>query len=629
MFLLPLPTPPVSTISMPVATSVSIVGAQANRSLFRIQVVDAETGRGVPLVELRMTNDVVYVTDSAGNAAIDEPSFLGKQVYFSVKSHGYEFPADNFGYRGMAVLLTEGGRATLKIKRLNIAERLYRITGEGIYGDTLKLGLSAPTKLPLLNGGVVGQDSVLMVPYRGEYYWFWGDTSQAPYPLGNFRTTGATSKIPAHPEKGIDLNYFLEPGGFTKKTLPIPGEGPVWVSGVATVDSGDKLIAYYTRVQGLEKALEKGVARFNDRTFEFEPFQKFDEKAPMPLSGHPFTGVAKPLSGDATGKAQRYLFGVRDGSDPFPFIRVPAKFAALRDLKSYEAYSCREGATGKIERDASGRPDYRWRKGGSPLSYDEAQRLVKSGELKPSENPFQIREFPSGKLVHPAGGSVYWNAFRKRWTMILEESFGVSSYVGEIWFAEADTPVGPWVYAKKILTHDKYDFYNPTQHPEFDAEGGGKIYFEGTYVNTFSGNPVATPRYNYNQILYSLDLRDDRLTLPVPVYRLVSGEYGTRSSLPLPIAKNSITEIPFFALPPGCVQSKDRISIRRGENGWEVASGGAGEKALFVAISPGSAPPPDTLALKNAKGELLGYVWKNPSSLLLLDFDISQVKMGE
>ena len=37
------------------------------------------------------------------------------------------------------------------------------------------------------------------------------------------------------------------------------------------------------------------------------------------------------------------------------------------------------------------------------------------------------------------------------------------------------------------------------------------IYFEGTYTREFSGNPVATPRYDYNQLMYRLDLADPRL----------------------------------------------------------------------------------------------------------------------
>ena len=32
-------------------------------------------------------------------------------------------------------------------------------------------------------------------------------------------------------------------------------------------------------------------------------------------------------------------------------------------------------------------------------------------------------------------------------------------------------------------------------------------------THTFSGNPDQTPRYDYNQIMYRLDLADERLTL--------------------------------------------------------------------------------------------------------------------
>lgn len=45
----------------------------------------------------------------------------------------------------------------------------------------------------------------------------------------------------------------------------------------------------------------------------------------------------------------------------------------------------------------------------------------------------------------------------------------------------------------------------------FAKDGGRCIYFEGTYSHTFSGNPVATPRYDYNQVMYRLDLADPRL----------------------------------------------------------------------------------------------------------------------
>jgi hypothetical protein len=115
--------------------------------------------------------------------------------------------------------------------------------------------------------------------------------------------------------------------------------------------------------------------------------------------------------------------------------------------------------------------------------------------------------------VHLHAGTVNWNAFRKKWIMIAVEQFGKPSYLGEVWFTESDQPQGPFRLAKKVVTHDRYSFYNPAQHPFFDQEDGKIIYFEGTYTTTFSGNDVATPRYDYNQVMYRLDLSDPRLSL--------------------------------------------------------------------------------------------------------------------
>src|SRR5260370_10626040 len=106
--------------------------------------------------------------------------------------------------------------------------------------------------------------------------------------------------------------------------------------------------------------------------------------------------------------------------------------------------------------------------------------------------------------------------------MIAVQSWG-TSMLGEVWFAEADTPVGPWVYARKVVTHDNYSFYNPKQHPMFDKDNGRVIFFEGTYSTSFSSAPTATPRYDYNQIMYKLHLADPRLALPVAVYQLADG----------------------------------------------------------------------------------------------------------
>jgi hypothetical protein len=100
----------------------------AANDYFAIHVVDGETGRGVPLVELRTVNKVSWWTDSNGIVAFNEPGIMDGEVYFQVQSPGYEIPADFFKNRGVKLKPVRGGHAEIRIKRLNIAERLYRIT---------------------------------------------------------------------------------------------------------------------------------------------------------------------------------------------------------------------------------------------------------------------------------------------------------------------------------------------------------------------------------------------------------------------------------------------------------------------------------------------------------------------
>ena len=81
---------------------------------------------------------------------------------------------------------------------------------------------------------------------------------------------------------------------------------------------------------------------------------------------------------------------------------------------------------------------------------------------------------------------------------------------GEVWYAEADSPTGPWGKAVKVLSHNNYTFYNPRLHAELTPSKSPLLLFEGTYTQTFADRPLPTPRYDYNQILYRLDLDDWR-----------------------------------------------------------------------------------------------------------------------
>src|SRR6476620_11053615 len=64
---------------------------------FTIEVVDEQTGRGVPRAELETCYHVRFYTDSAGLVAFNEPGLMNCKVFFTVTSHGYEFPKDMFG----------------------------------------------------------------------------------------------------------------------------------------------------------------------------------------------------------------------------------------------------------------------------------------------------------------------------------------------------------------------------------------------------------------------------------------------------------------------------------------------------------------------------------------------------
>jgi hypothetical protein len=55
---------------------------------FEIQVVDDQTRRGIPWVELETVHRVRYVTDSTGRVAFAEPGLMEQPMFFFVRSHG-------------------------------------------------------------------------------------------------------------------------------------------------------------------------------------------------------------------------------------------------------------------------------------------------------------------------------------------------------------------------------------------------------------------------------------------------------------------------------------------------------------------------------------------------------------
>lgn len=427
----------------------------------RVEVVEKGSGWPVPLMELRTTHHTRFVTDNAGVIAFDLPELMGRETWFDVLGHGYEVPKDGFGQRGVRLTPQPGATLKIEVSRTIIAKRLGRLTGGGLFAESQKLG----RELDWPESGTLGCDSVQNAVHRGKLFWLWGDTTLARYPLGIFDSTGATTAVRPlsnfEPPLRLQFDHFTDGKGAPRTIAKMPGNGPTWITGYASLPDktgAARLVASYLKITPPLETREAGLCVWNEASSNFRPLRviwtKSDtsNKPPVFPEGHPVFWK------ESNGK-EWILFG-----NPFPTLRCPATFEAWQDSATWET-------------------------------------------LKPQVSLVSA----DGKPVKPHSGSIAWNAFRKRWVAVFMEKFGKPSVFGELWYAEADAPTGPWGPAVKVLSHANYTFYNPRLHAELTPEGSPILISEGTYTMQFADKPAPTPRYDYNQILYRLDLDDAKL----------------------------------------------------------------------------------------------------------------------
>jgi hypothetical protein len=428
----------------------------------RIEIVEKGSGWPVPLVELRTTHHLRFISDNAGIIALDAPELMGRQVWFDVIGHGYEVPKDGFGMRGVRLTPKPGGTLKVEVSRTIIAKRLGRLTGAGQFAESQKLGLE--TDWP--ESGVFGCDSVQNAVYNVKLFWAWGETVKPNYPLGIFDMSSATTSIRPlntfEPPIHLRFDYFRDKNGRPRGVAPMPGSGPTWVSGYVTVPDANgraHLVGSYIKVRPPMEAYESGLCVWNDELARFERLRvlwtKSDAtpKQPPCPTGHPAFWKVD------TGR-EWLLFG-----NPLPVLRCAPTFEAWQEPAAWEILHPQEALTSTAD--------------GTPVK------------------------------LH--SGSIAWNPFRKRWVTVFMQTFGKPSAFGELWYAEASNPLGPWGKAVKVLSHSNYTFYNPRLHPEFTAPESPILIFEGTYTMEFADHAQPTPRYNYNQVLYRLDLDDPAL----------------------------------------------------------------------------------------------------------------------
>lgn len=423
----------------------------------RIQIRDADCDWPVPAVELRTTHNVRFVSDNNGLIAFDLPELMGVETWFHVIGHGYGVKQDGFGYAGVRLRPEPGQTVTVKVQRQLAARRLGRITGGGLFAESQKLGLETDWS----EQGILGCDSVQTIVHQGRIFWAWGDTVLPGYPLGLFHMLGATTRLKpldnVSPPIQLRYDYFRDAQGKPRNIAQMPGDGPTWLNGLVSLpDRNGRMFlgATYSKIRPPLEVYELGLCVWDESSETFQPHKviwhqsKLTPHPPVVPHGHPVRWT------DLEGRAWM-LFG-----DPFPTLRCPATFEAWSDAATWEVLNA-----------------------------------------QPS-----VRARTTGENVQPHRGSIAWNAFRNRWVTVFTQQHGKPSGLGELWYAEAEAPTGPWKEAVKVVTHDNYTFYNPRIHPEFTTPESPVLLFEATFTHTFSGNPTPVPRHDYNQMLYRLDL---------------------------------------------------------------------------------------------------------------------------
>jgi len=521
---------------------------------FRITVVDQDTSRGIPCVKLEMMNCAQYWTDSAGVVAFYEPDLMNQQVWFTVESHGYRNENAPMGIHGVVLETKPGGSAIVPMRRINIAQRIYRMTGSGIYRDSILLGDKVPAveeegKIPIM-----GQDGGDVVVFKDKFYWLWGDTAIPRFPLGVFRSVCAVSDLPGKggldPDRGVALRYMRKKDGEFRPIINLPSQPgcPYWYSKPRVVRDGrgnEHFVTDYAQVDSSMKTVETGLVEYSEKTGFFELVGKYPNNPTVHMGGSGSTVFRYKTGG-------REYFYV---PSPYPTVRYPTDYASQLDVSAREAFTCLkqgsrfDGSPKQLDRDKDGNLRWGWKKDTSPVAEKEMDQLVKARAMKPEEQWYAVRDVDTGIRVLSQHGSIYWNAYRQRWVCIRVQNWG-ETLVGEIWYLEGDTPQGPWVYARKIITHAWKDhacsFYVPAQIPYFDRDNGRTIYIKGSFSSDYGDTKTAAPRHNYNIMMYKLELDDPRLYLPVPVYhdRGKDGIYGTKEAF---AGKERDLEIAWFA----------------------------------------------------------------------------------
>ena len=510
------------TVMLSAWCAASAYNQQPHHGYYRIKLVDVETGKGVPLVMLRTNNYVQMVSDSAGNIAFYEPGMMDTPVWFSVLTDGYELAlnqGDNFYFydapydSGVVLTPTADGSTIIYLSRKQVAQRLYRLTGAGLYRDSYLTNaledIPATCKSPLLDAhsGVTGQDTVMTAVYKNKVIWMWGDTvcpisarqnncnSYGMYTVGatspvltsSTTRTASCSKAQLPP----DLHYYgvdsdkdtLDNGTHFPHMSPMAAFPPLndntWIADLIVLNRGEvteSLYANYYKNPGDGESTANGttpitgICKWNDTSSSWFEI-----------------GDIWPTNNFLDGGHTIQLLGPNERHDGYVYFnsgyRVLAKEEYIIDYRSYEQFK-----------------DGKW--------------------VKPSSNS-DIGGTGNDSGVNIA--SIEWNDYLQQYIMIAEG--------GIIRMGFSSNLTGPWNNLITVGTHSMSgtSCYNLIQLPHMDCDDSSVIHFACTYTSMWSDSihtpdkpstwtsclfglnnkvncaPV-TPRYEYNNLIYAVDL---------------------------------------------------------------------------------------------------------------------------
>ena len=251
---------------------VGTLSARADEA-FRITILDAENDWPVPLVELRTVHHQRFLSDNAGVIAVDDPELMSREVWFTVRGHGYGVKKDSFGREGVRLTPSPGGEAVVRVQRQLPGKRLGRLTGAGLFAESQRFG----EQLDWPESGIVGCDSVLTARHGDRLFWVWGDTLVAKYPLGLYHSSSATTSLRPlkqfEPPIRLPLEYFRDAEGAVRNVAEMPGKGPTWLGGLTSLpdQSGkERLVATYVKIRGHLTVYESGLCVWNEEMARFD-----------------------------------------------------------------------------------------------------------------------------------------------------------------------------------------------------------------------------------------------------------------------------------------------------------------------------------------------------------------------